>query len=213
MLGRVLARACCAAGNGGGAIVATAGLSLGEYTALHLAGAFDFATGLRLVARRGAMMQEAAESSRGSMVALIGATEEQADAVCAEAQGDGVLIPANYNAPGQIVISGNGRRPVSERSRSPRSHELRATPLAVAGAFHSPLMQPAADAMGAVLAEADICVAGAAGVVECDRRGPSIRTDLELLRARLVEQIVHPVRWAQGCQDLIEKVNGAGRRP
>ena len=184
-------------------VVATAGLSLGEYTALHLAGAFDFATGLRLVARRGALMQAAAEASQGSMVALIGATDEQADAVCDEARGDDVLIPANYNAPGQIVISGSAAA-CDRAVEVAAAHELRATALAVAGAFHSPLMDPAAAAMGEVLAEADISaperpvwsnVTGAAHVAD----------DLELLRRRLVEQIVQPVRWAQGCQDLIEK--------
>ena len=85
---------------------AVAGLSLGEYTALHLAGAFSFEDGLRLVMRRGQLMQQAAEASMGGMVALIGADEAQANEVCARAAGDGILVPANFNAPGQIVLSG-----------------------------------------------------------------------------------------------------------
>ena len=88
-------------------IRAVAGLSLGEYTALHLAGAFTFEDGLRLVMRRGQLMQQAAESSKGGMVALIGADEAQANDVCARATAEGgVLVPANFNAPGQIVLSG-----------------------------------------------------------------------------------------------------------
>ena len=88
-------------------LIGAAGLSLGEWTALHLAGTFGFIEGLRLVALRGRLMQEAAENSAGSMVALIGADEDQADEVCAEAVGSDVLVPANFNAPGQIVISGS----------------------------------------------------------------------------------------------------------
>ncbi|MFM1868783.1 MAG: hypothetical protein RL591_2191, partial [Planctomycetota bacterium] len=98
-----------------GALRATAGLSLGEYTALHLAGAFDFETGLRLVMRRGQLMQQAAEASKGGMVALIGADEAQANEVCAKAlmglhggaAAGECLVPANFNAPGQIVLSGS----------------------------------------------------------------------------------------------------------
>lgn len=188
-----------AAGDPGlvGPVAAFAGLSLGEYTALHLGGAFDFATGLRLVAERGRLMQEAAEASRGGMVALIGADEEAADAVCAEAAGEEILVPANYNAPGQIVLSGSAG--ACDRAVAAAGERgLRATRLTVAGAFHSPLMQPAADRMAEVL--------DAAGI-----RGPEVPTwsnvtgeahdpgNVELLRQRLVQQITSPVRWAQGC--------------
>ena len=121
-------------------ISACAGLSLGEYTALHLAGAFSFEDGLRLVATRGKLMQAAAEASRGGMVALIGADEAQAQAVCDGAAQGEVLVCANFNAPGQIVLSGHA-------SACDRALEFastvgcRATRLQVAGAFHSPLME------------------------------------------------------------------------
>ncbi|MEM9414715.1 MAG: ACP S-malonyltransferase, partial [Planctomycetota bacterium] len=91
-----------------GPIAATAGLSLGEFTALHLAGAFSFAEGLKLVRLRGEAMQDAAEASEGSMVALTGKlTEDQVNELCDKARGDGVLVPANFNTPMQIVVSGS----------------------------------------------------------------------------------------------------------
>ena len=101
-----------------------AGLSLGEYTALHLAGAFSFHDGMRLVATRGRLMQEAAEASDGSMVALTGADEDAAESLCADARGDDVLVCANFNAPGQIVLSGSKsacQRAVIPAERSCRS--------------------------------------------------------------------------------------------
>ena len=101
-------------------LVGTAGLSLGEYTALHLAGVFDFATGLRLVADRGRLMQDAAEASNGGMLALIGADEDQAQALCEQAAGSDVLVPANFNAPGQIVLSGHAEACDQGRGRGGR---------------------------------------------------------------------------------------------
>lgn len=181
-------------------IAATAGLSLGEYTALHLAGVFGFAEGLRLVAVRGRYMQEAAETSRGSMVALIGAEDDQAFAVCeAAAQGE-VLVPANFNAPGQIVLSGHAT--ACERAVEVASGMgLRATALTVAGAFHSPLMQPAADRMGEALAAVALCKPRIQvwSNVTAEPHDPD---DMELLRLRLVQQITSPVKWAQSCAKL-----------
>jgi [acyl-carrier-protein] S-malonyltransferase len=184
------------------AIRATAGLSLGEYTALHLAGVFSFADGLRLVATRGRLMQEAAEASSGGMLALIGAEEDQARQVCERAANGGVLVPANFNAPGQIVLSGDAE--ACERAAAiAEQMGLRATPLTVAGAFHSPLMQPAADRMAATLANVpfdDPQVEVWSNVTA----KPHERGNPELLKQRLVEQIVRPVRWAQSCQSLPE---------
>ena len=102
-------------------VTAALGLSLGEYTALALAGVFTFAEGLRLVATRGRLMQRAAESSKGGMVALIGADEAKANEVCAAAAKGQVLVPANFNAPGQIVLSGHAEacdRAVEEIGRA-----------------------------------------------------------------------------------------------
>jgi [acyl-carrier-protein] S-malonyltransferase len=188
-------------------LLAAAGLSLGEYTALHLAGVFDFATGLRLVATRGRLMQEAAEASAGGMVALIGADEAQADGVCTEAGAGDVLVCANFNAPGQIVLSGAAAacdRAVDVAASS----GLRATRLTVAGAFHSPLMQPAADRMAEALAGADLAPLAVPVWANVTAR-PHDPENPELLRQRLVEQIVRPVRWSQSCEGLVAATTGA----
>ncbi|MHC4428194.1 MAG: ACP S-malonyltransferase, partial [Planctomycetota bacterium] len=181
-------------------ITEAAGLSLGEYTALHLAGAFEFATGLSLVAERGRLMQQAAEASAGGMVAIIGAEEAQAVSICEQAAQGEVLVCANFNAPGQIVLSGH-QTACDRAAEAAASLELSARPLEVAGAFHSPLMQPAADALGEALAAADLACPPLPVFSNVTAR-PHDPEDGELLRQRLVEQIVSPVRWHQTCLEL-----------
>ena len=185
---------------GGVDLDAALGLSLGEYTALHLAGAFGFKDGLRLVATRGRLMQEAAEASEGGMVALVGATEDQANEVCDEARNDDVLVPANFNAPGQVVVSGSASacdRAVETAGRL----GLRASRLAVAGAFHSPLMAPAAEGMAKALAEIDL--EPLSSVVYSNVTGtPHEPDNPELLKQRLIEQLTSPVRWSENCSAL-----------
>ncbi|MCI0363885.1 MAG: ACP S-malonyltransferase [Phycisphaerales bacterium] len=179
---------------------ATAGLSLGEYTALHLAGVFGFVEGLMLVAKRGQLMQEAARASRGGMVALVGASEAQAAEVCHEAAKGEILVCANFNAPDQIVLSGHAdacQRAVEVAA----AMNLKAAPLAVAGAFHSPLMQPAADRMAGALDQASFQNPNIAVWSNVTAR-PHDHANLELLKRRLVEQIIRPVRWCQTCQSL-----------
>ena len=194
---------------GGADIEAALGLSLGEYTALHLAGAFDFKVGLQLVATRGRLMQQAAEASEGGMVALVGAQEEQANEVCDEARGSDVLVPANFNAPGQIVISGSATacdRAVEVAGRI----GLRASRLAVAGAFHSPLMAPAADGMAQALDGVEIRPLDA--VVYSNVTGePHEPENPELLKQRLIEQLTSPVRWSEDCSALAASL--ADREP
>lgn len=188
-------------------MAAAAGLSLGEYTALHLAGAMTFADTLRLVALRGRAMQDAAESSRGGMVALIGADEAQATALCAEAAPPGdtdVLVPANLNAPGQIVVSGSAGACDLAVSIAEKMG-LRATRLSVAGAFHSPLMQPAADRLREALAGVEI-KAPACPVVSNVTARPHESPDS--IRERLVEQLTAPVRWDESCKWLIANIQG-----
>lgn len=195
---------------------AAAGLSLGEYTALHLAGAFSFADGLRLVAERGHLMQQAAVASSGGMVALVGADEPGAKQVCEKSLAAGqpgeVLVCANFNAPGQIVLSGHAI--ACDRAVTVAGElGFRATRLAVAGAFHSPLMQPAADRMAEHLAKTPLRGWGSwrgggsseVGVaVWSNVTGePHSPEDMELLKRRLVEQIVQPVRWAECCATLL----------
>jgi len=190
-------------------IVGTAGLSLGEYTALHVAGAFTFEDGLELVVLRGRAMQDAADAvknpdgSPGSgMVALIGADAAQAEGVCAEARRTDVLVPANFNAPGQVVISGH-------MSACKRAVEvaaamgLRAAPLPVAGAFHSSIMQPAADRLRAALAKTSIKPLSPACPVVSNVTGVAHDPSPESVREKLVAQLTHPVLWDQGCKWLL----------
>lgn len=189
------------------AIAAMGGLSLGEYTALHLAGAISFADALRVVALRGRAMQDAAEASRGSMVALIGADENQAREICAQAAPAGsgaVLAPANFNAPGQIVASGSVGA-CDEAVMIAEKMGLRATRLSVAGAFHSPLMQPAADRLAAALADVEI-KAPTCPVVSNVTAKP--HEDAPSIRNRLVEQLTAPVRWDESCRWLAANVKG-----
>lgn len=196
----VACRAGLADGNGALQVAATAGLSLGEYTALHLAGVFGFADGLRLVARRGRLMQAAAEASNSGMVALIGADEAQAQEVCDQAAQGEVLVCANFNAPGQIVLSGHTAA-CGRALEVAAAGGLRATPLPVAGAFHSPIMQSAADGMADALREVSMRPP-AVTVWSNVTAEPHDGQNMELLRARLVEQIVRPVRWSEICQRI-----------
>jgi len=204
--------ACCAALEERGeldrsALAATAGLSLGEYTALHLAGAFGFEDGLSLVAQRGRFMQEAAEASDSTMVALTGEVDEaKALAICdAARQGDEVLVPANYNSPMQVVVSGS----TAACARVPdiaQAQGLRATPLTVAGAFHSPLMQSAAERMGEALAGVDF--AAPRVPVLSNVTGEPHGDDVDAIKRLLVEQITSPVRWTQNMQWLVAHASG-----
>jgi [acyl-carrier-protein] S-malonyltransferase len=187
-----------------GAVGAYAGLSLGEYTALHLAGVFGFEEGLRLVARRGKYMQEAATASPSGMVALIGADETAAARVCEKAAGGEVLVPANFNAPGQIVLSGSSGA-CQRALEAAESEGIRATPLKVAGAFHSPLMAGAAEKMKRELA-------GVAFAAPRQRVYSNVTAqphgDVESIKSRLVEQIVSPVRWEQTMLALVAEPAG-----
>ena len=179
-----------------------AGLSLGEYTALHLAGCFSFEDGLRLVSERGRLMQEAADAANGSMVAVMGASEDEASTFCEALSSDGgVLVPANLNAPGQIVLSGDSD--LCERAVEACGEKgWRATPLTVAGAFHSAHMQPAADHMAAVLAAIDM--AAPTGVVWSNVTAEAYDgSDLDAIRSTLVSQITSPVRWSGQMANMI----------
>lgn len=212
--------------SGGGAIeshvAATGGLSLGEYTALHIAGAFSFEAGLELVTLRGRAMQDAADAIKladgtpgSGMVALIGADEAQANQVCDKARQTETLVPANFNAPGQIVISGSigaCRRAVEVASEL----GLRATPLQVAGAFHSPLMQPAADRLAKALRDTTIhpprcpVVSNVTGKAHAPAPGGAAGSTIEdSIRVKLVEQLTSPVRWAENCMHLAQAHSGA----
>ena len=181
------------------AVTAYAGLSLGEYTALHLAGVFTFEDGLRLVKARGAYMQAAAVASPSGMVALLGADAAAVDKLCADAAQGEALVPANYNAPGQIVVSGT--KAACERAlKAAEAAGFKATPLKVAGAFHSPLMQPAADRMRA---ELDRATFADPRTTVYSNVTAAPHADAASIKQRLVEQIISPVKWEQTMQALI----------
>jgi [acyl-carrier-protein] S-malonyltransferase len=180
---------------------ATAGLSLGEYTALYAAGSISFEDGLRLVRRRGELMQEAATAVSSGMVSLIGGDESNAVSLCEAAAGGEVLVPANFNCPGQIVIS--GAKSACDRAVDlAREHGVRAIALDVAGAFHSPLMQAAADQLGAVLADVEIKTPKCAVIANVDA---TPHTDPDSIREKLQRQVTHAVRWMDSIQMLREQ--------
>jgi [acyl-carrier-protein] S-malonyltransferase len=195
------------------AIVATAGLSLGEYTALWFADVFSFEDGLELVRVRGEAMQAASRAVKSGMVALLGADAAGATAIAADARGDGVLVVANLNAPGQVVLSGDweacGRVPDAALAHGIR----RALPLNVAGAFHSPLMEPARERLDQALLETTFRDPSIP-VVSNVTAGP-VTTAAEA-RKLLSEQLVRPVLWeasmrrilADGCARFIEAPPG-----
>lgn len=186
-------------GNGESPLAAAAGLSLGEYTALCIAGAIGFEDALNLVALRGRAMQEAAQATPSGMVALIGADEAQAQDVCDRARGGEVLVCANFNAPGQVVLSGSTGA-CARAADAASAMGLRATALPVAGAFHSPIMAPAADRLAAALAGTPVKAPRCPVLSNVSARPHE--ADPDAIRRRLVEQLTMPVRWSACCQHL-----------
>jgi [acyl-carrier-protein] S-malonyltransferase len=181
-------------------LAGAAGLSLGEYTALHVGGSMGFADALKLVAERGRLMQDAALATPSGMVTLVGATPEQAESLCnMAAQGD-VLRPANYNCPGQIVISGSAaacKRALDGAAKV----EVRAVPLKVAGAFHSPLMEPAAVKLEQLLASTPMTRPIVPVMANVDA---AYHGDASMIRSSLRRQITHPVLWARCIEQMVQ---------
>lgn len=171
-----------------------AGLSLGEYTALHVAGAMSFEDGLRLVRRRGELMQAAALANPSGMVSLIGADKQSATLLCARASEGEVLTPANFNCPGQVVISGT--KAACERAVALAGEVgLRAIELPVAGAFHSALMEPAAISLREVLDKTKLTTPKFKVTANVNT---SFHSEPEAIRDLLRKQVTNPVLW-QGC--------------
>lgn len=182
---------------------AVAGLSLGEYTALYAAGSIAFADAVRLVRLRGQAMQAAADAVPSGMVALIGAEEPAAAKLCAEAAQGEVLAVANLNSPGQVVISG-ARGACVRAVELAKNHGIRrAMPLPVAGAFHSPLMAPAAERLTQALAA--VAFKDPQWPVYTNVTAKPVTRAAEVL-ALLVAQLTSPVRWA----DSVVAMQAAG---
>jgi len=178
---------------------ATAGLSLGEYTALWLAGGLSFADGLRLVHQRGQFMQDASERIAGGMVSIMGLSQEQTEALCREAAGTDVLSPANFNCPGQVVISGS--KGACERAVGIcEKHGGRAVALRVAGAFHSKLMEPAAQRLQDVLSRTAIAPPR---IPVVSNASSDYHRSPDLIRELLFVQVARPIFWQQSIERLI----------
>jgi [acyl-carrier-protein] S-malonyltransferase len=178
---------------------AAAGHSLGEYSALYAAGAFSFADGLRLVKARAEAMQKAGQINTGTMAAIVGLNDEAVAKLCQEMSDREVVVPANYNSPGQLVISGD----VPAVKRALEAAKARGAKLArelpVSGAFHSPLMKPAADSLAAALKTVPL---KSPQVPVISNVTGKAHTDVESLRRLLADQLLSPVRWTQSVIEL-----------
>jgi len=173
-----------------------AGHSLGEYSALCAAGAISFEDALRTVRLRGELMASAGEIRPGSMAAILNMEDDAVEGLCSDASGMGLGIvqPANYNSPGQIVISGDVDAVAKAVELAPERGARRALLLPVSGAFHSPLMDFATEGLGKALAALHLVKPTCPVYLNVTAAASS---DPEEIRGRLVEQLTAPVRWAQ----------------
>lgn len=178
----------------------TAGLSLGEYTALYAAGVMSFEEGLRLVAERGRAMQAAAEASEGGMVSIISMAADHVQALCEQASQGEPLQPANFNCPGQIVISGS--KAACERAEvlAMEMGAAKAIKLQVAGAFHTDLMAPAAQALGRALEGCTL--SDPAPIRVMSNTSSDYYPDTDAVRPGLVKQLTSAILW-QGCMEKL----------
>ena len=178
-----------------------AGHSLGEFSALVASGALSFEDGLRLVAARANAMQKACEANPGTMAAIIGVDDEKVEEICAEVSKDGKLvIPANYNCPGQLVISGDIEAINEACEKLKEAGAKRALPLKVGGAFHSPLMQPAKDELQAAIEQTTFSTPKCPVYQNLDAKP---YTDAAEIKANLIAQLTSPVRWTKSVQNMI----------
>lgn len=178
-----------------------AGHSLGEFSALVASGALGFEDGLRLVAARANAMQKACEANPGTMAAIIGLSDEKVEEICAEVSKNGKLvIPANYNCPGQLVISGDVEAVNEACEKLKEAGAKRALPLKVGGAFHSPLMQPAKDELQKAIENTTISAPKCPVYQNVDAKP---HTDAADIKANLIAQLTSPVRWTKSVQNMI----------
>ncbi len=189
-----------------------AGHSLGEFSALVAAGALSFEEGLKLVLKRAHAMQKACELRPSTMAAVLALPDDKVEALCAEI--DDVVAPANYNCPGQVVISGTMEGIDAACEKMLAAGAKRAMKLKVGGAFHSPLMQPAQEELAEAIAEAEFSTPVCPVYQNVDGKP---HTDPEEIKANLIKQLTAPVRWtydveamiADGADEFIELGPGA----
>lgn len=183
-----------------------AGHSLGEYSALAAAGVISFEEGLCIVRLRGELMAQAGDIRPGAMAAILGMEDADVEALCSDASGEGIVQPANFNSPGQIVISGDVEAVEKAVELAPDRGARRVLKLPVSGAFHSPLMDFARDGLAEALDSLPIHTPTCPVYLNVTA-APT--TDPEEIRARLVEQLMSPVRWAHSLTAM--QADGASR--
>ena len=178
-----------------------AGHSLGEFSALVAAGALNFEDGLRLVYARAMAMQKACEAAPSTMAAIVGLPDDKIEEICAEVSKEGsVVVPANYNCPGQLVISGNVEAINEACEKLKAAGAKRALPLKVGGAFHSPLMQPAKDELQAAIEKTEFSAPQCPVYQNVDGKP---HTDPADIKANLIAQLTSSVRWTSCVQNMI----------
>lgn len=178
-----------------------AGHSLGEFSALVAAGALSFEDGLKLVYARAMAMQKACEANPGTMAAIIGLPDEKVEEICQEVSKEGkVVIPANYNCPGQLVISGDKEGIEEACEKLKAAGAKRALSLKVGGAFHSPLMQPAKDELQKAIEATTVNTPQCPVYQNVDGKP---YTDAAKIKANLIAQLTSSVRWTTTVQNMI----------
>ncbi|MHC4540337.1 MAG: ACP S-malonyltransferase [Planctomycetota bacterium] len=179
----------------------TAGLSLGEYTALYATGLISFEDALRLVHKRGQAMQAAADANEGAMVSIIGLDDETVRRLCEQAGEGDLLKPVNFNCPGQIVISGDKRACRRAKEQATKCGAIKVVCLDVAGAFHTEMMSGAAEALCEALAGCPIAEPSE-GKTIANVDAQYYRTS-EHIKEGLVKQLTHPILWQQCIEQLL----------
>ncbi len=178
-----------------------AGHSLGEFSALVAAGALSFEDGLKLVYARATAMQKACEAAPGTMAAVIGLPDEKIEEVCKECSTPGnIVVPANYNCPGQLVISGNVDAINQACEKLKAAGAKRALPLKVGGAFHSPLMQPAKEELQKAIEATEFSAPKCPVYQNVDGKP---HTDASEIKTNLIAQLTSSVRWTSSVQNMI----------
>ncbi len=176
----------------------TAGHSLGEFSALVVAGALSFEDGLKLVYKRALAMQKACEARPSGMAAILALPDEKVEEICASI--DDVVVPANYNCPGQIVISGSIEGIEKACELLKQAGAKRALPLKVGGAFHSPLMEPARQELAEAIESTSFSKPACPVYQNVSTIG---ETDPNVIKANLIAQLTAPVKWTQSIRNMI----------
>lgn len=181
---------------------ALAGHSLGEYSALAIGGAFDFTTGLKLVKSRSENMANAGMEKSGTMAALVGLDDETVINLCKSYEGNGVVVPANFNSPGQVVISGNINAVEWVINSSRDAGARMAVELNVSGAFHSPLMSPARENLAEMINSLEISDTVYPVFTNVDAKPVTKAIDI---KSSLIQQLENPVLWAKSILEMKNK--------